>query len=325
MADNMNATATAVEEDAGMSQEYIDGLKEDLKAAERAYNEYAQAASKAKSEYTIANTFCEDMTDYLDRVTTTYNLVIDLEDYINSLVAHAEKVCTNVNETGAAVQLIIECYKCLSEDTEQLKQMIKDLLDAIDKLGDPILNPGDSLVKCLTDLHLQVVEALAAHKTAIQSLIVVWRSVMELEYMICNNDEDATSHSLGLTYDLDQLNKILCCGYCAGMSDGIALCPSEGDDNGDNAELVDCCGPVVEMSFDCSSTKPALCAEEGSEGFKSQLYCDLEMDKASACELADYKKCVWQYYEKKKQNAMAKRDAVKTALEAAQEAKALCN
>lgn len=329
MAETMTETPVAFD-DAGMSQKYIDDLYSDLQDAQRSRDEYGQASQKAKAEYNISSKYCDDLSDYLSRIEKTYNMVIDMEDFINAFIAHTDNVCTNVDHTGKAIKMIIECYKCVVEQTEGLKQMVKDLLDAIEKLTDPVLNSEESLMKCLNDLYKQIDETLKSQKTAMDSLILVWRSVTDLEYTICNNadtTQSPVSPDLGLAYELAQLHDVLCCQYCGGSSDNIAVC--EDDTIQDSDQLNKCCGdkPDTPQSaeIDCSVNKPALCNTEGKEGFNSDFYCNLETNKTYICELTEYLRCVWKHYEKQQGIASARYEAIQKAHEAATKAKALCN
>jgi len=320
MTNTMSMTGTEME--AGLSQTYIDTLRQELNAAKANYDQYAKAATKAQSEYTLAQNHCNDLTDYHKRITDTYNLVIQLDDYIIALSAHADKVCTNVTKSCEALGILSRWLKCLCEDTEALKAMIRTLLDDIEAIGSDALSGSNAtIVECIRQLEEETKTAIAEYEKAVTAIIELLRCVLELQFLICDGED---SGELGLVKDLQELRKVLCCEYCAGINAEIEPC--ESDDEGganDGDEMLSCCGTPQEVRpCECDMTKPALC--EG--GFASDFFTQsIDAAKNTACELADYKKCVWNFYEKKKASAQAKRDAVQMALDAAENAKALCN
>ena len=324
-------------QEVGMSQTYIDGLADDLKAAQNEYTRLSQLATKADSQYQTAKSWASELKDYAGRIDDTYTLVIDLDIYIERLVSHAEKVCKNVDYSGTAVYLLMKCLKCVSEEIEDLKQLIKELLDAIDCLNDPVLDPNVSIMKCLLDLQAKVKIAITASLEAIGKILKLYQYLVSMEYLICKDvtqdGTESSSSAVGLVYDLGELRKILCCEYCGGFHSPAYedWCPTaeEGDlPNGCCGEKPDKPACIVSIEeYECGNTTgnplptPHLC----SGGFGSSFYAKLqeECDKAVAMEA--YTKCVLAKYDELKQKALARQNAVKAALDAAKAAKARCN
>ncbi|MEL6274512.1 MAG: hypothetical protein AAFU03_05280 [Bacteroidota bacterium] len=324
-----STTSTAsIEKEPGLAN-YIDTLRDQLNIATANYNQYAKAASKAQREYTLAQSHCDDLTNYHDRITSTYNLVIELDDYIVALKSHAEKICTNVTKSCEALGILSKWLKCLCEDVEALKDMIRTLLDDIDAIGSDTLS-GDNatLINCIRQLEEETKTAITEYEKAVTAMIDLLRCVLELQFLVCDVEDDSEDSEvvvlLGLVTDLEKLRQVLCCEYCAGIDPNTKPCESDEASNGnEETEMLNCCGtPQKVRSCECDMVKPALC----NGGFASDFYTqNIDAAKTAACELADYKKCVWTFYEKKKSSAQAKRDAVQKALDAAENAKALCN
>ncbi len=305
---------------AGLSQAYIDELKAKHTAAVQEADEYGQAASKAAGEYQMAQQHRTDLEDFHKRLTETYEAAATLEEVIQLLQDYAGKVCTNVNHSGEAIDILMQCMTCLSIDTEGLSKKISQLLDAIDQLNDPVLTPSNGLIQCIHDLKTEVATAITLHETAIKAVVELLRSVLKMEFLICNDGDNSN----GLTADLAELYRVLCCDYCGGIADWTAEdcgngSASEAVDEGDALE--DCCSTGAQAK-DCLNEmpRPALC--DGKKD--SMFFQNLEGDRDNAIELAEQLKCALSYYQKKHASALAKRDAIKNALDAATGAKELC-
>lgn len=312
----------------GLSQSYIETLTKDLTSAEYCYNEYHIATQKAKDEYDLSVQWETCLKTYLIRIGTTYGMVTHLNSYIGTMEDHADKICTAVGLAKGSSDILMHSVRCLSEQNEQLKKLIKDVLEIIDCLNDPILDPNVSIMKCLNDLKSKVDAGLVATLDAVKELLALMKCMWELENQICNDEELST---VGLIDDLDRLSAILNCTYPRIADSGKVTCgdialtflpPSLSELNCPNCK--NDCGedtiPVPNKST-CQPDvfKPKLC-EECGKSFHTQLLNDYKRASQHTC----YAKCVWEYFADLEQKAKSNKNAIKAALDAAVGAKAKC-
>ncbi|MEL7159548.1 MAG: hypothetical protein AAFN92_02220 [Bacteroidota bacterium] len=304
----------------GLSQDYIDGLADDLAAALTDLECFAQAATKAKSEHDLAAAYHADLQDYCQRVSATYVRISDVYDYLDVLINHAACVGTNLNLSLEALTLLTRTMKCLCEDIEAMKADVRSLLDAIDAIDSDVLKgDGATLVKCIRDLEAEIATAVTLCCDAITALIALFRCVHELSAYVGTRDGKTMT---GLVHDLQEIREVLCCAYCAGINPGIPATEPAALGKDVPSELSECCNePEGIPDCQCDMEQPAVC--EG--GFTATFFTETISDRMAAIGKAveDYK-CVWQFYLKKQAGAQARHDAVKKAHEAATAAKALC-
>jgi len=334
---NSNASGTTSEQEAGMSQVYIDLLDDKYKTAQNEFEKYSTLAAAAASQYTIAVQWSLELEDYLKRIDSTYELVINMDVYIESLIVHTQNICMSVNDSGKAAFLMLKYLKCFSEDIEGLKQLVKDLLETISCLNNPVLDPNVSILKCLNDLETKVKGAFDVAKVAIEKVLALYQQLINMEYLVCaegqQDDDDTMTDTPGIMYDLRELRKILCCEYCGGfqMPAYSDWCGMEMDDM-----LPDgCCPPkpdapvcIVDIeAYENGKTNdnplptPHLC----DGGRSSSFYTTLKAEYEKAKEMEAYTKCVRDKYKELKQKALSHQNATKAALDAAKAAKARCN
>lgn len=307
--------------DGGLSQDYIDRLKRDLVTAKADFDNYGKAASKANKEHGLAVQHHADLSTYCNQLTTTYLKIGDLYDYLTTLVTHAANVGTNVSVSFESLKIVFHHLKCLCEKVEEMRNMNKALIKALEDTGSEVLNvDGATLMQCLRDIDTETEAALTNVGEAMMAVIALYRCVLDLHHFIGANGE---TEMTGLVRELEQLRRVLCCDYRAGINDmENPACPTEDQQDG-SADLAQCCGEPAEVeACECELEKPAVC----DGGFQSDFFCDYIIEaKEKADKLVKYKKCVHQYFEKKKSAALAKHDSIKKALDAALKAKALCN
>ncbi len=304
----------------GLSQDYIDGLEKELVTAKAAFDNFAKASAKAKSEHDLAKLYYNDLKGYCLQVSATYVRISDLYDYLGTLVAHGTNVGTNLGLSLESLTLLVKFLKCLCGDTEELRARVRSLIDAIDGIGSEVLTgDGATLVKCIRDLEEEIKATVTTIGTAIVAVIELFRCVLELTWLI-GKEENGTL--TGLVHDLEEMRKVLCCEYCAGINAELPDCDADSMDMGVAGELADCCkNPKEARSCECDLAKPAVC----DGGFQSTFFQQTikgAMDETKL--LVEYKKCVWQFYDKKRAGALARHDAIKKAFDAAKAAKALC-
>lgn len=304
----------------GLSEDYLDDLKNELLTATTAYNTYARAATKASAEHAQAKLYHSDLKGYCSQITVTYMLISDAYNYLNTLISHAENVSKNLHLSHESLGIIVRYLKCLCEEAEGLRITIRTLIDSVESIGDPVLNADTAtLLTCLKDLETEVTATITTICTAIEAMIVLFRCLLDLTFKIGSAEEGAPT---GLVNDFQQMRGILCCEYSAGISAELAPCPGDEMTSEAEAELADCCPGEYEIEErECSLTKPAVC--EG--GFASTFFQErirTAMEQAGL--LVEHKKCVLQFYEKKSAGALAKMEAITKALDAATAAKALC-
>lgn len=319
----MSDTSTLV----GLSQSYIETLTQDLTSAEYCYNEYHIATLKAEDEYDLSLQWETCLKDYLGKIGTTYSMVTHLDAYVAKMLEHTTKICSTVSLAKDASNILMICVRCLSEQNEHLKKSIKELLEIIDCLNDPILISNVSIMKCLEDLKGKVDVGLVAVLNAIKELLNLMKCILELENKICCTTEVPS----GLLEDLNRLVAILNCSYppipdhsdriCedvdstyATPSPAILNCPNCKNDCGE--ETIAAPSTMV-----CSTNdfKPSLCDNCGNS-FHRQLLNEYTIASQQTC----YARCVWEYFKDLEQKAKSNRDAIKAALSAAVTAKAKC-
>ncbi|NJB86807.1 hypothetical protein GGR26_002584 [Lewinella marina] len=304
----------------GLSQDYIDGLEKALVTAKAAFDNFAKAATKAKNEHDLAKLYYNDLKGYCVQVSATYVRISDLYDYLGTLVTQGTNISTNLSLSLESLTLIARFLKCLCEDTEGLRADVRSLIDAIEGIGSEVLaSNGATLVKCIRDLEEEIKNTVTAIGAAIVAVIELYRCVLELNWLVGKNENGQLT---GLVYDLEQMRKVLCCDYCAGINAQIPPCIADTMDKGAADELAECCkNPREVRACECDLDRPAVC----DGGFQSQFFQATikgTMDETKL--LVEYKKCVWQFYDKKRAGALAKYDAIKKSYDAAKAAKALC-
>lgn len=304
----------------GLSQEYIDELEKELVTAKKDFENFEKAASKAKKEQDFAKLYYDDLKGYCVQVSATYVRVSDLYDYLGNLSSHATNVGTNLSLSLESLTIILRFLKCLCGETEKLRVRVRTLIEAIDGIGSEVLANGEaSLVKCIRDLEVEIKATVNLMGAAIVAVIELFRGLLELNSLIGRQTDGKYS---GLVHDLEEMRKVLCCDYCAGINAGIAPCDTTNMDMDDSGELAQCCANPKEVrACECDLQKPAVC-DGGfqSEFFQTTIKGAIEETKL----LVEHKKCVRQFYDKKRAGAQAKHDAIKKALDAAKAAKALC-
>lgn len=346
-----------VDPNVGLSQAYIDKMNLDLAKAKIDFQKYQQAAKKAKKEYELAELHFKDLKEYCQHLKITYLQVSDLFNYITTLITQAANVGKNIRYSYGALQIITKFLKCLCEKVESLKLMVNNLLGVIEATGSELLNSDKAtLVTDLRAMETAIKESTTIITKAIEALIDLYRCLIELRYMIGDVAEKDQSDNVlakdpcknsvsvnleleyGLIRDLEQLLEILKCEYKAGINVKAEACEEMSTQSG-NAdevqELKDCCWPQDNCEGDppkvksCEETlmEPRFCTSEneGGLGFKSDFFVkNITGAKDEADKLTKYKKCVWDFFEKKKAAALANKASIEKSLEAAKEAKKLC-
>lgn len=357
------------------AQEYIDELKVDLDNAKNECSLYAEKATKAKAEYQIAKKWKEELEGYKKRIEDTYDLGIDLDVYLASLIEYSDQVFSNIKLSGETSEILTKCTKCILEEVENLKGLLKNLLEAIDKLNDPTLNPEVSIMKCLHDLESKVKAAIEKGLESIKKLLKLQQHLLKIKYLLCTipdtkekvkdtdadgivdspeknaeeqQDKDDSSDSKdksndtedesklpihGLKYDLGVLREILCCFYCG----GFRIPESHNNTSVVDSEIEECCGSMPPKP-DCIVKlekgeavlgKPKWCGTpenpDGSAGYKSTFYKNLELEYNKAEKMATFKRCAWATYDEFRRKKQANKDAIQAALDAANAAKERCN
>ncbi len=304
----------------GLSQDYIDGLEKALITAKTAFDKYARAATKARKEHDLAKQYHDDLRGYCVQVTATYVRISDVYDYLGTLVTHAGNVGKNLGFSLESLTLIVRVLKCLCEDTEALRADVRSLIDAIDGIGSEVLaGDGATLVKCIRDLEEEIKATITSVGNAIVAIIALFRCVLELSCQLGQGNAETLT---GLVYDLEEMRAVLCCKYCAGIKAEIPPFDANDMEQGAADELAECCkNPREVRACECDLAQPAVC-DGGfqSEFFQQHITARLEETKL----LVDHKKCVWQFYDKKRAGALARHDAIKKSYDAAKAAKALC-
>jgi hypothetical protein len=303
-----------------LSQHYIDVLDQELTKAKTSLECFAKAATKAKREHDLANEYYLDLKGYCTQVSATYVHISDLYDYLNTLVTKTGCVGDNLKLSLESLGIIARMLKCLCEEVETLKASVHALIEAIDAIDSEVLKgDGATLVSCLRQLEDEINVALGLLCDAISAVIILYRCVLELTHSIGSKDGETLT---GLVLELEEMRKVLCCNYCAGINNSLTACDVK--DLGENveAELNDCCENPREMrDCQCEITKPDVC----DGGFSSSFFQnDIKQAMDDAKLLVEHKKCVWQFFEKKRAGVQAEHDAVKKSYDAAKAAKALC-
>ena len=304
----------------GLSEDYLGGLQHELLTATVAYRTFARAASKAGIELGLAEAYHNDLKGYCRQVSATYIMISDAYNYVETLITHAQNVSRNLTLSQESLTIIIRFLKCLCVEAEDLRISVRALIDAVEGIGDPALNPDvATLPKCLRELETEVTTTITAICTAISAMIDLLRGLMVLNHRI-GSDEDGVS--TGLINDLRQISAVLCCEYSAGISAALPPCPGDDTTTGAEAELADCCpgdGEVDER--ECELAKPAICdGGFGSTFFRERITAALEKARL----LVEQKKCVSRFYARKSAGARSKMEAITKSLTAAQAAKDLC-
>lgn len=325
------------EESSSPSQHYIDRLKADLEEAKRCLDEAGAQAARAKAEYLDAEGWRNLLDAYYNRLEKTLAIAADVITLLNNTKNQASTVCSNIKCTVQALQLLTVDVKATSEATESLKQLIKNLLDRVDELNGPVLDPNTSILKCIMELKKAVDEALSANLNAIAAALEVLRLLHVLLCMICETDLDDEPIEDSFIKNLEHLVILIQCGeapeHGGSGPGGAPEAPLEGGNQQGKRGLTqqpedeeNPCGDEVKDPSCQIDPKPCLCVPRPdnctSDNCSTEDYhTKTDTDRQNSIELAKYKKCLWENAEEVKSKAQSRYDAIKGALEAAEAAK----
>lgn len=313
-----------VNPNSGLSEDYIERLKSEHRTAKAAHSTYAKAASKAGKEYAQAALHHNELKAYCRQVSVTYVMIGDAYSYLGTMLNHTKEVSKVLDFSNQSLSIIAHFTKCLCEEVENLRGCTRALIEIVEGIGDDFLNTGDAkLLTCLKELEAEIKVAITDSGVAIEATIELYRCLLELTHGIGTEENDVTT---GLVNDFEQMQAILCCKYSAGIGVEITLCETnDGTPTQTEIDLAACCpndGNVGIKDRECGLAKPAICEGQlfGNTFFSKKITEAME----TARKLAEMKKCVLRFYEKKSAGALAKMEAIKKALDAATKAKALC-
>ncbi|MFZ2899288.1 MAG: hypothetical protein WA004_11735 [Saprospiraceae bacterium] len=320
------------------SQEYIDGLKEDLDKAKNCLDEAMAEATKAKAEYQNSEAWKIFLEHFFNRISQTLDIARNVIIALEGAHGQAEIICTNIKCTVEALQILVGEVKETSECVEELKQLLKELIEKIDCINDPVLDPNVSILKCIMELKAAVDTAMDATLNSISASLHAVKLLNKLLWMICEEDLGGSPIQGGLIHNLEGLIKLVQCGELpdeylppqivapglnpAGQAGGKIVA------KGVKAPADDCDSAAAASMKNCViSPKPCLCVPPpdgcsnpdcSTESYYNSLLADFENAKA----LYKYKKCIWEKADEARIKAQSHYDALFKALEAAKAAKA---
>ncbi|MEL6655238.1 MAG: hypothetical protein AAFP77_08325 [Bacteroidota bacterium] len=302
------ATATPDEGVISRAQLYIDSLTEEKKEAQLKLDEANAGYSKAVGEYEQAKSRKDLLENYLENITDTHESAADVHRDLEIMKAQAQKVCTNIECLRDALYHYVSDVRIAAAKLEELRSMLRHLMDRIACLTDPDLTPETSIMKCLNDLKAKIDEAFAAVLDSIYPVLEIVRANNELLRCICNDQ----GGNYGLLFVLDQDIELL--------KDAVRCGPTIDDGSTPNtSEPVGDCEATQEDPNCRIEDKPCVFTKD--DNCVSEYQTELQLKHDNACVLVEEKECARNYYSNCKELARAQFDAICAALEAAQAAK----
>ncbi len=283
------------------SQKYIDTLRGAHATAKSTLAEACAQSDKANTEYQAAKKWKAQIEKYIENIKNTFEQAQTAHDKLTQIGNHAALVCTNVTCFSESIKLLIKMAEATAEATELLKMEMKELMDRIDCLNNPVLVPTQSLMKYLLDLQSKIDEALKCTLDAIKATMEVLKIAEVLELMICNNDEKKS-----LVDTIEEMKVLMKEGKMGALGSATS-------------SHVASCGKAAAEEPNCEKEiQPSLKLEGSSSPYFEELCAKLEEAKA----LYEYKDCVNKHYKTQKDCAQANADSIGAALEAALATKA---
>ncbi|MCB0628406.1 MAG: hypothetical protein KDD15_01700 [Lewinella sp.] len=300
---------SAPEDAISPSQEYIDRLKDQLDAANRALKNANANWSKAKKEHGNALTWKGLLETQWKSIQLTHELANSLLIDLESMEAQARNVCSNVECMQYALILFIRELRDTVVKVEELAALMKNLMDRVACLTDPVLNPNESIMLHLTNLQKMIEESLVMLLDGIRASLKAIQAGNLLKLCICNDKDGDYGLIFNLVQIIDLLKTATRCG------------PSRQADIDESQTIGEC--TITLPDPDCrTEQKPYVLCEAGEDCESSEYWQETKQDYETACQLVKEKKCVVDHYNNCRELAQAQYDAISTALKAAQEAKA---
>ena len=303
-----SATAPPEEGVISRAQTYIDNLTEEKKEAQLKLDEANAGYSKAIGEYEQAKSRKDLLENYLENITETHEKASHVNRDLEIMKAQAMKVCVNIKCLRDGLYHYVNDVKMASAKLEELRSLLRHLMDRIACLTDPDLTPDTSILKCLNDLKAKIDEAFTAVLDAIYPVLEIVRANNELLRCICNDQDENNGLLFVLDQDIELLKTATRCGPM--VDDGST--PNTGEPIGG-------CDSTQEDPNCSIEEKPCVITKD--DNCVSEYQTELQTKFDNACILVDEKECVRDYYSNCKELARAQFDAICAALEAAQAAK----
>lgn len=192
------------------SQDYIDRLKRAHKRAERRVKFWTNIANNAQVAFDDVDRRLTNIKEFFDRIEKTNDLSKGVKRSLHRARFQAGKICRNTGCTVHAIEHLVLDVKNVSECTEVLKMQVKDLVDRIGKLNDPILDKNRGIYGHLSKLQLKMGEAMTLVVDMINKTLDLLKAGNHLDASVCDD-------SNGLEAVLNNMLALLATGNKPGL------------------------------------------------------------------------------------------------------------
>ena len=205
-----NTTGANLKYPISKSQQYINDLVKKLEEAKCELDDAKARKNKFKMAYDNCRTLRDQYRIYYSNIYATYEFAKEVEKSRGSMLTNADKSGMNIDALADAIKIIIVKVKAASFGVEDLKTLIKNLMDKIACLPDQVLVSTDpmSFMALMKDLQDKTTTALNDWLEVIKTSLNVLGEA-ELLYEMIYGFKDDTHSNEGLVIDLAEMGHLL--------------------------------------------------------------------------------------------------------------------